>query len=203
MTMDTNSTIAFHFDFSSPYGYLASELVEDLAARHRRSVRWHPMLLGVVFKSTGAVPLTSVPVKGDYSRRDFARSARFHGVPFRMPTRFPLATQAAARIVLWRRDAGADVAPVVHALFRAFFRDDRDISSPDVAADVAAETGLARAEARAAVDDPAVKEALRRENDAALAAGVFGSPFMFVDGEPFWGVDRFDQVERWLAGSGF
>ncbi|HET7260208.1 MAG TPA: 2-hydroxychromene-2-carboxylate isomerase [Casimicrobiaceae bacterium] len=201
--MDTNRTIDFHFDFSSPYGYLGSELVEGLAARHGRQVRWRPMLLGVVFKSTGAVPLTSVPVKGDYSRRDFSRSARFHGVPFRMPSKFPIATQAAARIVLWRRDAGDDAAPAVHALYRAFFRDDRDISSPDVAADVAAEIGLTRGEARAAVDDPAVKEALRRENDVALAAGVFGSPFVVVDGEPFWGVDRFDQVERWLARGGF
>ena len=201
--MDPNRTVDFHFDFSSPYGYLGSELIEALAARHGRRVRWRPMLLGVVFKSTGAVPLTSVPVKGDYSRRDFARSARFHGVPFRMPSSFPIPTQAAARIVLWQRDAGNDPAPVLHALYRAFFRDDRDISSPDIAADVAAEAGLARAEARAAVDDPAVKEALKRENDAALAAGVFGSPFVLVDGEPFWGVDRFDQVERWLARGGF
>ncbi|MBS0325290.1 MAG: 2-hydroxychromene-2-carboxylate isomerase [Proteobacteria bacterium] len=201
--MDSNGDVDFHFDFSSPYGYLGSELVEGLAARHGRRVRWRPMLLGVVFKSTGAVPLTSVPVKGDYSRRDFARSARFHGVPFAMPSRFPIPTQAAARIVLWQRDRGSDPAPVVHALYRAYFRDGRDISSPDVAADVAAESGLARAEARAAVDDAAVKEALKRENDAALAAGVFGSPFVFVGGEPFWGVDRFEQVERWLARGGF
>lgn len=201
--MNTNRTLPFHFDFSSPYGYLGSELIESLAARHGRRVQWRPMLLGVVFKSTGAVPLTSVPVKGDYSRHDFARSARFHGVPFRMPSKFPIATQAAARIVLWQRDGGADAAPIVHALYRAFFRDDRDISSPDVAAEVAAETGLDRGEARAAVDDPVVKDALKRENDAALAQGVFGSPFVLVDGEPFWGVDRFDQVERWLARGGF
>jgi hypothetical protein len=57
---------------------------------------------------------------------------------------------------------------------------------------------------------------------------VFGSPFIFVPrregppraarsapaaggavakgddpGEPFWGMDRFDQVERWLAQGGF
>jgi 2-hydroxychromene-2-carboxylate isomerase len=32
---------------------------------------------------------------------------------------------------------------------------------------------------------------------------VFGSPFIFVDGEPFWGADRFDQVGRWLATGGW
>ena len=59
------------------------------------------------------------------------------------------------------------------------------------------------AEARAAVDEPAMKDALRREVEQALGRGVFGSPFVFVDGEPFWGLDRFDQVERWLATGGF
>ena len=37
------------------------------------------------------------------------------------------------------------------------------------------------------------------EVEAALATGVFGSPYIVVDGEPFWGMDRFDQIERWLA----
>ena len=39
--------------------------------------------------------------------------------------------------------------------------------------------------------------------EEAVAAGVFGSPFVIVDGEPFWGLDRFDQLERWLANGGF
>jgi 2-hydroxychromene-2-carboxylate isomerase len=34
--------------------------------------------------------------------------------------------------------------------------------------------------------------------DAAIAKSVFGSPYIVVDGEPFWGMDRFDQIERWL-----
>jgi 2-hydroxychromene-2-carboxylate isomerase len=32
---------------------------------------------------------------------------------------------------------------------------------------------------------------------------VFGSPFVIVDGEPFWGLDRFEQIDRWLARGGF
>ena len=196
--------IQFHFDFSSPYGYLGAETIEALATRHGRSVDWHPFLLGVVFKSTGAQPLTKVPIKGDYAKRDMPRSARFHGVPFRMPPRFPIATQAPARIVLWQRARDATrVGALVRALYRAYFVDGRDIGDPDVAADVAGELGLDRAVARAAVDDPAVKDALRNEVETAIAKGVFGSPFVFVDGEPFWGIDRFEQIERWLAQGGF
>jgi 2-hydroxychromene-2-carboxylate isomerase len=197
--------VDFYFDFSSPYGYVASEKIEGLAAKHGRSVAWHPVLLGVVFKQTGAMPLTQVPLKGDYSRRDMARSAKFHGVEgFRMPSTFPIATQAPARIVLWARDNDAKLAAkIVHSLYRAFFVDDIDISNADAAATVAASCGADAVSARAAVDDPSIKEALRTENERAIARGVFGSPFVIIDGEPFWGVDRLDQVDRWLATGGW
>jgi 2-hydroxychromene-2-carboxylate isomerase len=195
--------IQFHFDFSSPYGYLGAQKIEALAARHGRAVSWHPMLLGIAFKTTGAQPLTLVPMKGEYTKHDVPRSARFHGVPFRLPSKFPIATQAPARITLWQRGHDADVGALVKAFYRAYFVDDRDIGDPEVAADVAAEARLDRAAARAAVEDPAIKDALRREVEGSIAKGVFGSPFVFVDGEPFWGIDRFDQVERWLAQGGY
>jgi 2-hydroxychromene-2-carboxylate isomerase len=199
-----SAPIVFHFDFSSPYGYIGSEKIEALAARHGRGVDWRPMLLGAVFKVAGTAPLTSVPLKGDYSRRDIVRSARFHGVPLRMPSKFPIATQAPARIVVWQRGRDAGTTPrLVKALYRAYFVDGRDISDPEVAADVAGETGVERAAARAAIDDPVVKDALKRDVDAAIAAGVFGSPYIVVDGEPFWGVDRLDQVAAWLERGGF
>jgi 2-hydroxychromene-2-carboxylate isomerase len=225
--------IDFYFDFSSPYGYLASQKIEALAERHGRTVDWHPVLLGVVFKQTGAAPLTEVPVKGPYSKHDFFRSARFHGIDFNMPPVFPIPAQAPSRIVLWakqrsaptldshavslppggaqfalgsgpsRERSAADASRLAKALYRAFFVEGRDISKPDVAAEVAGEQGFDAAQARAAVDDPAIKDALRREVEGAMAAGVFGSPFVVVDGEPFWGLDRFDQIERWLRDGGF
>lgn len=198
------SPLRFHFDFSSPYGYLASQRIESLATRHGRAVEWRPMLLGAAFKVAGTQPLTSIPLKGDYARRDLPRTARFHGIEFRMPSTFPIATQAPARIVVWQRNIDpVACAAIVHALYRAYFVEDRDISNPDVAADAASVTGVSRDGARAAIDDPAIKDALRRDVDAAISAGVFGSPFVFVDDEPFWGFDRFEQIERWLAQGGF
>lgn len=197
--------IDFYFDFSSPYGYLASLKIDALAAKHGRAVDWRPILLGVIFRTTGGAPLPQLPLKGPYSVRDFARSARFHGVTeLRMPTVFPIASQAPARIVLWAKVRNpADGARVAKALYRAYFADDQDISNADIAAEIAGAIGLDAVAARAAVDDPAIKDALKREVDAAMAAGVFGSPFVVIDGEPFWGLDRFDQVERWLATGGF
>ena len=64
---------------------------------------------------------------------------------------------------------------------------------------MAATLGLKRDDVLAALNDPAVKDLLKNEVDAAIKLGVFGSPYIVVDGEPFWGIDRFDQLERWLA----
>ncbi len=197
------AAVEFFFDFSSPYGYLAAQRIDALAARHGRSVDWKPMLLGVVFKHVGTAPLTTIPLKGEYSRLDFERSARHHGIAgFRMPSKFPIPTQAAARIVLWLKASDpARAVPVAQALLRAYWVDDRDISALDVAVAVAAEAGIDANAARAVVDDPVWKDALKRETETAIARGVFGSPFVIVDGEPFWGLDRFDQLERRLAAS--
>ena len=200
---DVKSPIDCYFDFSSPYGYLASEKIEALAARHGRSVDWHPILLGVVFRETGAAPLTDVPLKGQYSKRDFARSAKFHGVErFRLPTTFRSPLKPGA-LVLWLNERDPASPSRRARAARAFFGDDVDISKPEHAVAVAVGCGVDGAAARAAIDDPAIKDALRRENERAIAAGVFGSPFSIVDGEPFWGVDRLDQVDRWLATGGW
>jgi len=197
--------IEFYFDFSSPYGYVAAQKIDALAARHGRTVDWKPILLGVIFRATGGMPLPNVPLKGPYSKRDFARSARFHGITdFRMPSVFPIPSQAPSRIMLWaKRTDPAVGGTMAKALYRAYFVDDRDISNPDIAAEVAGAAGFDAVAARAAVDDPAMKDALRQSVEAALAAGVFGSPFVVVDGEPFWGLDRFDQIERWVSTGGF
>jgi len=196
--------IEFYFDFSSPYGYLASTRIEELAARHGRETLWRPILLGAVFKATGGRPLAELPLKWDYSARDIARFARLWGVPFRLPARFPIATQAPARAFYWAdgRDPGL-AKRLAGALFHAYFAEGRDIGSPAVTAEVGTALGLEPAQVLAAINDPAIKERLKGETDAALARGVFGSPYLIADGEPFWGADRLDHLERWLATGGW
>lgn len=195
-----SNPIDFYFDYSSPYGYLAAMKIDDFAARHRRVVNWKPILLGAVFKVTGGQPLPSLPLKGDYAKRDIARSARFHGIPLKYPSKFPIASQAPARAFYWAGDRDPALArKLAKTLYKAYFVDDRDISSPEVTADVAATIGLKRDEVLTALNDPAIKDRLKNEVEAAIRLGVFGSPYIVIDGEPFWGVDRFDQIERWLA----
>ena len=198
------AAIDFYFELSSPYGYIASQVAEDLEARIGRRLRWRPILLGPIFKITGQAPLTNVPLKGDYAKRDFARTARLHGVEYRHPDEFPIGTVAGCRAFYATHERDPQAArALAKALYRAYFVDNRNIGDTATMLRVATETGLDPAALGSAIDDPALKARVKGEVDAAIAAGVFGSPFFIVDGEPFWGVDRIPMLEDWVRKGGW
>ena len=197
--LPSRAPIEFYFDFSSPYAYIASEWVEAVAARHGRRVRWHAILLGATFQAAELRPPVAHPIKRDYALRDFERSARFAGLPYRQPSRFPIPTQNAARVFWWLEAQDPALAVAwAHAGLRAYFTRGVALDDPAQLRALAEQSGLDGAAAAAAWADPQWKERLRSANEAAIAAGVFGAPFFIVDGEPFWGNDRQPQIERWL-----
>jgi 2-hydroxychromene-2-carboxylate isomerase len=198
------SPIDFYFDFSSPYGYLASELIDAIGTNAGRKVVWHAVLLGAAFKATGGQPPAQQPIKGDYIRNDFARSARFHNLPLRMPLNFPVSSLHAARAFTWISERDAALAKsFAHAVFRAYFTAERPIELLDTVLDIARAVSIDRTELAEALASTALKDLVRLNNDRSLARGVFGSPFFIVDGESFWGLDRLPQLERWLSEGGF
>ena len=162
------------------------------------------MLLGVSFKATGSEPLMNIPLKGDYSRRDLARTARLQGVPFAIPEPFPFMSVAACRAFYWLddRDPGKARA-LAKALYRAAFAEGRVISDARGVIAVARALGIDGGALAAALEDPAIKQRLRDVVDDTVAREIFGSPYFVVDGEPFWGNDRLDQIDRWLATGGW
>ncbi len=192
--------IEFWFDFSSPYSYIASEWIDAVAARHGRTVNWRAMLLGASFQVSGLQPPINFPMKREYLVRDVLRSAAFAGVPARMPSPFPVATQFVARVFYWlQAEDPARAVAWAHAALRAYFTRNVDLSDAPQLKALCHEAGLDADAAEAAWSDPAWKLALKTANEQAIAAGVFGAPFFFVDGEPFWGNDRQAQLEAWLA----
>ncbi len=204
MTVTMTAAIDFYFDFSSPYGYLAAQAIDDIGARHGVDVAWRPFLLGAVFKITGARPLPHTPMKDKYAVVDMPRAARLLGVPFVVPEAFPFQSVAACRAYYWlAQDDPARSRDFARAVFHGAFGQGRDMSTPKAVIEVGVKLGIDREALGAALQDPAVKDRLRQEVDAAIARGVFGSPFVFLDDEPFWGHDRLDQVDRWLETGGW
>ena len=196
--------VLFYFDFSSPYGYFAAQKIDETVADFDRQVTWKPMMLGAAMKETGNIPLAQQPIKGDYCRRDWDRLARYMEVPWTMPDPFPIATLAAARAFYWLDDGDPALArKFARAAFHAYFGEGQDITEAETVADIAEPLGIDKDALLSAVQDPAIKERLKIETTQALEAGVFGSPFVIIDGEPFWGSDRLWMIRRWLKSGGW
>lgn len=196
--------LEFYFDFYSPYGYLASTRIDEIAARHGREVIWRPFLVGATFALTGARPLVEIPLQGDYSLHDMQRCAREQGLPFELPENFPKAALAPARAFYWLVDTQPETARrLARAVYHATFGQGRDGSAAELVAELAVPFGIDREQLLEEIQNPEVKARLKQETEKAAARGVFGSPYIFVDGEPFWGNDRLEQVDRWLATGGW
>ena len=133
---------------------------------------WKAILLGATFQAAELKSPVAYPLKREYTLLDFERSARFAGVPLKMPRevsdpdaerRAPVLVAAAARRprprASWAR----------HCL-RAFFARGVDLSDPAALKALCAEFGLDRREAEAIWSDPEWKARLKAANDAAIAA---------------------------------
>jgi 2-hydroxychromene-2-carboxylate isomerase len=107
-------------------------------------------------------------------------------------------------MTVWAQGLDHDRAKsLAAALYRGYFGDDQDITDIEVCGKIAAACGFDRQQAIAGANDDSVKGRLKTEMDQAIDRKVFGSPYFLVDGEPFWGADRLDQLERWLATGGW
>lgn len=192
--------IELFFDVGSPYSYLAATRIEALGARVGRPVRWRPFLLGGVFKATGNTMPAAVAAKARYMMADLARWAASYDVPLRFPSRFPLNTLRTQRaLVAAGRSSGPEaIGPFALALFHAYWADDRDVSSDEVIADVAAACGLDGAAILAEAGDPACKEELKRITDEAIERGAFGAPSIFDGDDLYFGNDRLGLLEERL-----
>jgi 2-hydroxychromene-2-carboxylate isomerase len=193
------SSVEMFFDFSCPYAYLASEVIEDVCARHGAALAWRPMLLGGVFRAIGEGdgPMSKQSaLKAADTRRDALRWAARRGIPLVFPDAHPMRTVRALRVLLGLPEPAWPAA--IHAIYRAYWRDGADIRRDDVILSTLAGVGIDAAAALASADDR--KDELRRRTDEAVARGVFGAPAFFTKGVMLWGQDRLHWLEAVLDG---
>jgi 2-hydroxychromene-2-carboxylate isomerase len=193
--------VDFYFDFSCPFAYLGSEEIEGLCARLGATLRWRPMLLGGVFRAIGEGegPMATLPpAKALHTTRDALRWAERRGVPLRYPPAHPMRTVRALRVLLGLPEASWPAA--IHAIYRAYWRDNLDITQADVIAAVLRDAGVDATAALAGADSPAIKAELFRRTDEAVARGVFGAPAIFTGDVMLWGQDRLHWLEAIARG---
>jgi 2-hydroxychromene-2-carboxylate isomerase len=112
--------------------------------------------------------------------------------------------RAAARGFYWvRRHRPGQEAAFARVAFDRYWREGHDLGAPAQVAALGPAVGMDAAEMLAGIESDQARTDLREAVAASLERGVFGSPFFFVDGEPFWGSDRLEQLDEWLGSGGW
>ena len=157
----------------------------------RFDVTWRPFQLNPDMPAAGAERRAYRTAKfGSWERSvaldaQIAEAGRRAGLAFRqdLMERTPN-TVASHVLVAWAHEAGGALMQdrVVEALFAAYFTRGADVGDHAVLAGIAAECGLDKARASAALADPARAEAIVREDRQVRARGFGGVPSFVLGG---------------------
>lgn len=194
-------TIDYFFATMSPWAYLGHARFERMAVAAGAEVRVRPMDLGKIFPISGGLPLGKrAPQRQAYRLVELRRFSEWLQLPITLqPKHFPVAGDPSARLisVVAERDGAEAAMRLSGAVLTAVWAQERDIADAGTLAALLQACGLDAA--RLAQSQGEAGQALAdAHTQAAIDAGVFGSPSYVIDGEIFWGQDRLDFVERRL-----
>jgi 2-hydroxychromene-2-carboxylate isomerase len=194
-------TIRYYMAPQSPWTWLGHDRLIAIARRHGAEIDLRPADLNRVFPVSGGLPLPKrAPQRQAYRLVELARWSKFLGVPLNLhPKFFPVPGDDAARLIIAAREAAGNDAglKLAGALLRAVWVEERDIADAGALREIASECGLDAGALDAARDTAAA--IYDRNTQDAIEAKVFGAPWYEYRGEPFWGQDRLDFLDRALA----
>ena len=188
----------FHYDFSSPYAYLAAHRVDDVLPL---PVTWMPIAFGPLLKMIGKTPWSFVrDADHDERRRDCERRAAALGLDLKWPEGWPFDSYSmrVLRAAVVAEDAGL-LREFSLAAFRHGFGEGRSLRELDAVLAVAADVGLDLDAVREGVEDDGVKTRLRMRTEHARSIGVSGLPTVLVGDRLFWGDDRLEDAAEVLG----
>ncbi len=193
--------IDYFYSHVSPWSFLGHARLLDIAHRREALINFIPLTLSEIFPKTGGLPLAKrPPERRAYRMLELQRWSKHLGTALNLePKHFPVDDRPSLYFALAAVETGADLATLSHAIMRACWQEDRDISDMDTLAAIADAAGLNGAEITVASQSEAIQAKGLANCDAALKAGVFGAPWYSFKGEGYWGQDRLPLLEEALA----
>jgi 2-hydroxychromene-2-carboxylate isomerase len=178
--------ISWVFDVISPFAYLS--LKELFRLPPGIEVELVPVLFAGLLNHYGQVGNAEIESKRQFTYRFVLWRAMSLGIPMRLPPAHPFNPLRALRLIV---AAGSNLQ-AVETVFDAVFLHGRDVTSAAAIADLAQKLNMVDPERE--LNDPAVKQKLRRNTEWAIEQGVFGVPTFVIGAEIFWGHDALDMV---------
>lgn len=191
--------IDFYFDFISPFAYLAHVKLPALARRYGASLHYHPV--DVLFAKLAAGnygPSTrQIPTKARYIREDRLRWAALYEVPMVSTLNATRAPRLNSGVFFANREGRAE--DYVNAAFHQVWGVGADPEDDKVLQTVAQALAFDPKKFLAYVNSAPAQQAYAESRQAAHGRGVFGVPTMILDEQMFWGNDRLEFLEKYLA----
>jgi 2-hydroxychromene-2-carboxylate isomerase len=193
-------TIDYYISLNSPWTYMGSALLAEIAKRNGATVNIKPAKFGPIFEKTGGLPLPKrSPERRAYRLMELKRWREVRNIPLVLqPKNSPSDDLAATRLVIAAKLQGKDAHRLATEFGRAIWELDEPLGDAAVMAAAAKRAGVDLAAVRAAAPSDAELDQLYEQyTQEALAANVFGAPsFVLPSGEFFWGQDRLEMLER-------
>ncbi|MDF1854460.1 2-hydroxychromene-2-carboxylate isomerase [Pseudooceanicola sp.] len=194
--------IDYYFFTLSPWAYLAGNRLEEMAATHGYSIAYKPVESTRVFAAGGGKPLNERPAaRQAYRWQELERAQIKTGLPLTLkPAFFPTNPAPSAYAIIAAQAAGGgDIGALVQNVLSACWAEEKNIADEAVIRDCLKAAGFDPDLADSGLLTGAM--AYESNTEAAIEAGVFGSPFYITDsGQRFWGQDRLDDLAAHLAG---
>lgn len=192
--------IDFYYDVISPNVHTTLQALLRATKPAGRPIACRPILFAGLLNAHGNVGPAEIPAKRAWMMANVVRKAGVLGIPLRPPPGHPFNSLLAQRAAL------AVEAPdlrlrFVESLVTSVWGQGRDATDAEVVASVAEEAGLSGDALVVKAGTVEIKETLKAETDRAIQLGVFGVPYMVVDGKGFWGYDDVEFIERHLRGA--
>jgi 2-hydroxychromene-2-carboxylate isomerase len=186
--------ITFHFDFISPYAYLAFERLPEALRGISYSMDYKPVLFAGMLKHHGQLGPAEIAPKRDWTYRQVMWQASKLAIPMRMPASHPFNPLQLLRLALACNERVGDTNRYVsEKIFRHVWTSGADMNDA-----MPFEALLAQLTPRHDLQSDGVKNSLKANTEAAIAQGVFGVPAFEVDGKTFWGLDALPMLRDYL-----
>lgn len=151
------------------------------------------MLLGGLFREFGRGSWAQTDARTEGIAEIERRASEYGLPPIKWPEPWPDSYLYAMRAATWADQQGHGVTFALTA-FRHSFVDGFDLARPENVQAAATLDGLDPEELHRAVQELAVKEALKAATAEAAGHEVSGVPSFLVGGQVFWGDDRLDEA---------
>ncbi len=180
----------WYFDFLSPFAYLQWRDMERLPKGVNFSPR--PVLFAGLLNHWGHKGPAEIPAKRCHTYRYCHWLARTRSIPFTMPPEHPFNPLKTLRLCVALNAENS----IIDTIFNFIYVEGGDVSSVAGWHNLTARLGIEPDDVR--IISPEIKQRLKDNTDAAVAAGVFGVPTFVMEGEVFWGQDAMDMFLDWL-----